>query len=68
MIVNLECVDCGFVFDTELCKLRMDKIGNLIYENKPICPKCKSYDRVYMTEAGFNQLNKWFAEYLKKDK
>jgi len=68
MIVNLQCVDCGFVFDTELGKLHMDKIENLIYENKPICPKCKSFDRVYITRKGFNQLNEWFPEYLKNHK
>ena len=64
MIVNLECVDCGFVFDTELGKLQMNKKGSLIYENKPICPRCKAYDRVYISDKGIKQLDQWFKEYL----
>lgn len=64
MIVNLECEVCHFEFDTELGKLEMDKIGTLIYEKKPICPRCKAYDKVLITDKGFEQLNKWFLKYL----
>jgi rubredoxin len=64
MKVNLKCVDCGFVFDAELGKLEMDNIGTLIYQNKPSCPKCKAYDKVYITETGFKQLSEWFPKYL----
>jgi rubredoxin len=64
MIVNLECEMCHFEFDTELGKLEMDKIGTLIYENKPTCPKCKAFDKVLITQKGFNQLNKWFMNYI----
>jgi rubredoxin len=65
MQVNLECDECGLTFDTELGKLEMDHIGTLIYEKKPICPKCKAFDKVNITDKGFNQLNKWFLAYLK---
>ena len=46
----------------------MDNIGTLIYEKKPVCPKCKAFDKVTITEKGFNQLNEWFLEYLKHRK
>ena len=68
MQVNLECEKCGWTFDTELGKLEMDNIGTLIYEKKPVCPKCKAFDKVTITEKGFNQLNEWFLEYLKHRK
>ena len=42
----------------------MDNIGTLIYQNKPSCPKCKAYDKVYITETGFKQLSEWFPKYL----
>ena len=66
MIVNLKCEVCHFEFDTELGELKMDKIGTLIYEKKPTCPKCKAFDKVLITNKGFKQLNKWFMEYLQK--
>jgi len=55
---------CHFEFDSELGKLEMDKIGTLIYEKKPTCPKCKAFDKVLITPKGFNQLNKWFMNYI----
>jgi|APIni6443716594_1056825.scaffolds.fasta_scaffold165742_1 rubredoxin len=64
MIVNLECAECHFEFDTELGNLEMDKIGTLIYEIKPVCPRCKAFDKVLITKKGFEQLNKWFLKYL----
>jgi rubredoxin len=64
MVVNLQCEKCHFEFDAELGKLKMDKIGTLIYEKKPICPKCKAFDKVLITDKGFKQLNKWFMTYL----
>jgi rubredoxin len=66
MIVNLECEMCHFEFDTELGRLEMDKIGTLIYEKKPTCPRCKTFDKVLITDKGFEQLNKWFLKYLDK--
>jgi rubredoxin len=64
MQINLECEKCGWIFDSELGKLEMDKIGTLIYEKKPVCPKCKAYDKVLITQNGFNQINEWFLNYL----
>ena len=64
MTVNLECEICHFEFDAELGKLEMDKIGTLIYGKKPTCPKCKAFDKVLITDKGFEQLNKWFIKHL----
>lgn len=64
MTVNLECQDCHFIFNADVGSLEMDKIGTLIYEKKPTCPKCKAYDKVFITPLGLQQLDKWFMNYL----
>lgn len=64
MVVNLECEACGWIFDSELGNLEMDKIGTLLYEKKPVCPKCKAIDKVLITDEGSKQLKVWFMNYL----
>ena len=64
MYVNLECEICGWIFSTELGKLEMDKTATLIYEHKPVCPRCHTIDKVFITRQGFNELNEWFQDYL----
>lgn len=65
MFVKLVCEDCRFVFEPEIGNVSMNKRGDLLYEHKPICPRCKSIDRALITEEGFKVLDKWFREYLK---
>ena len=66
MTANLECELCHHVFNSNLGCLEMDNIGTLLYEYKPICPKCGAFDKVFITPLGLEQLDKWFREHLNK--
>ena len=56
MEVNLKCGSCGFVYNYEVGEPSMDKSYKLVFENKPICPKCKVKDKELLTELGQSQM------------
>ena len=37
----------------------MDKNYKLVFENKPVCPKCKAIDKELLTELGQGQMTAW---------
>lgn len=59
MIVNLKCGTCQQVYNFEVGEPDMDEKGNLVFENKPICPKCGAIDRELLTELGQSQMTNW---------
>ena len=59
MIVNLKCGKCNQVYDYEVGEPRMDNRFKLVFENKPICPKCKAIDKELLTEIGQSQMTAW---------
>ena len=59
MEVNLKCGSCGFVYNYEVGEPSMDKSYKLVFENKPICPKCKAKDKELLTELGQSQMTSW---------
>lgn len=60
MIVNLKCGICKHVFDFEVGEPSMDKSSKLVFENKPVCPKCKAIDKELLTERGQGQMTAWY--------
>jgi len=34
-------------------------LGSLVFENKPICPKCNAKDKELLTELGQSQMTDW---------
>lgn len=59
MNVNLKCGSCGCIYDYEVGEPSMDKSYKLVFENKPICPKCNSIDKELLTELGQSQMTAW---------
>ena len=59
MIVNLKCEDCKTVYNFEVGDVSMDNFGNLVFENKTICPNCKVEDKDLLTELGQSQMTEW---------
>lgn len=60
MIVNLKCEICKYVYDYEVGEPSMDKNRKLVFENKPVCPKCKAIDKELLTELGQSQMTAWY--------
>lgn len=59
MIVNLRCSVCGAIYDYEVGEPSMDENYRLVFEKKPICPKCKAIDKELLTEKGQGQMTDW---------
>jgi rubredoxin len=59
MQVNLKCGSCGFDYTYDVGEPSMDKSFKLVFENKPICPKCKAKDKELLTELGQSQMTSW---------
>ncbi len=59
MVVNLKCSVCQFIYDFEVGEPSIDKNYKLVFENKPICPKCKAQDKELLTETGQSQMTDW---------
>jgi len=64
MIVNFKCGACKQVYDFEVGNPSMNKNYKLVFENKPICPKCKAIDNVLLTERGQGQMTDWHLDNL----
>jgi rubredoxin len=60
MLVNLKCGVCGHIYNFEVGKVSMDKNSTLVFENKPVCPKCKAKDKELLTEQGQSQMTRWY--------
>ena len=60
MIVNLKCGICKYVYNYEVGEPSMDKNCKLVFENKPVCPKCKAIDKELLTELGQSQMTAWY--------
>ena len=60
MIVNLKCGECKFVYFFDIGEPDIDKNGNLVFEKKPICPRCNVVDKELLTELGQSQMTEWF--------
>ncbi|MFA6994748.1 MAG: hypothetical protein WC246_03940 [Candidatus Paceibacterota bacterium] len=59
MIVNFKCGGCKHIYDFEVGEPSMDKNYKLVFQNKPICPKCQAIDNVLLTERGQSQMTDW---------
>ena len=59
MIVNLKCGKCNHIYDYEVGEPSMDDNYKLVFENKPVCPKCKAIDKELLTEFGQSQMTAW---------
>ena len=59
MIVNLKCGECRHIYDFEVGEPSMDKNYRLVFENIPVCPKCKAKDKELLTEQGQSQMTAW---------
>jgi len=60
MIVSLKCGKCGFLYGAEIGTPKTDHNGNLIWENKTVCPKCNDVDKDLLTELGQSQMTQFF--------
>jgi len=40
----------------------MNKNYKLVFENEPICPKCKAINNVLLTERGQDQMTDWYLD------
>jgi len=59
MIVNLKCGVCKHIYDFEVGKPSMDDNLTLVFENKPLCPKCGAKNKELLTELGQSQMTEW---------
>jgi rubredoxin len=59
MTVNLKCGVCKHIYDFEIGKPSMDKNYRLVFEIKPICPKCQVSNKELLTELGQSQMTAW---------
>ncbi len=64
MLVNLKCGSCGFVYDFEVGEPGMDENYKLVFQNKPICPKCNAKAKELLTELGQSQMTTWHLDKL----
>lgn len=59
MEVNLKCSVCKFIYNYEVGEPSIDKNFKLVFQYKPICPKCKAEDKELLTETGQSQMTDW---------
>jgi rubredoxin len=59
MIVNFKCEICKHVYDFEVGEPSMDIKYKLVFEKKPVCPKCNAVDKELLTERGQSQMTAW---------
>ena len=59
MKVNFKCGKCKHIYDYDVGEPGMDKNYKLVFENKPVCPKCKAIDKELLTELGQGQMTAW---------
>ena len=59
MTVNLKCGNCQYIYDFEVGEPSMDDNFRLVFENKPICPKCQAKEKELLTELGQSQMTDW---------
>ena len=59
MNVNLKCGECRHIYNFEVGKPDIDKKFRLVFENQPVCPKCKAKGKELLTELGQSQMTAW---------
>lgn len=64
MIVNLKCGECKHIYNFEVGEPGMDENYRLVFENIPVCPKCKAKDKELLTEQGQGQMTAWHLKDL----
>ena len=67
MEVNLKCGQCKTNYNFEVGEPSTDKNMRLVFEHKPICPKCGAIDKELLSELGQNQMTEWHLKGLNLD-
>jgi len=64
MEVNLNCGECKTNYDFEVGGPSHDENMRLVFENKPVCPKCGAVDKELLSEIGQGQMTEWHLRNL----
>ncbi len=64
MEVNLKCGQCKTNYNFEVGEPSTDKNMRLVFEHKPICPKCGAIDKELLSEPGQSQMTEWHLKGL----
>jgi rubredoxin len=64
MEVNLKCGQCKTNYNFEVGEPSTDKNMRLVFEHKPICPKCGAIDKELLSELGQSQMTEWHLKGL----
>ena len=59
MEVNFNCGKCNANYDYEVGEPSMDNNMKLVFENKPVCPKCGDSEKILLSELGQSQITEW---------
>jgi rubredoxin len=67
MEVNFNCGVCRTNYDYEVGEPSMDDDFKLVFEHKPVCPKCGAIDKELLSEIGQSQMTEWDLRNLDMD-
>lgn len=67
MRVNLNCGFCKTNYDFEVGEPSTDEKMSLVFEHKPVCPKCGAKDKELLSEMGQGQMTEWHLKGLDLD-
>jgi len=67
MEVNLNCGKCKTNYDFEVGEPTTDETMRLVFEHKPLCPKCGAEDKELLSEIGQSQMTEWHLKGLDLD-
>ena len=67
MDVNLKCGSCKTNYDFEVGEPSMDENMRLVFEHKPVYPKCGAKDKELLSELGQSQMTEWHMKGLDLD-
>jgi len=64
MEVNLNCGICKTNYNFEVGEPSTDEKMSLVFELKPVCPKCGAKDKELLSEMGQSQMTEWHLKGL----
>jgi rubredoxin len=67
MEVNLKCGQCKSNYNFDVGEPSTDKNMRLVFEHKPVCPKCGAIDKELLSELGQSQMTEWHLKGLNLD-